>query len=109
MEDLRDILAGNLRKNRRRLGITQPKLAEMADLSTHYIAMIELSRKFPTPEVLSRLARALGIAPHELFAVPASPETAIERLHKEILNDIKRVVGEAVEKAIAEQQHKGKK
>ena len=102
MEDLRDILANNLRENRRRLGISQPKLAEMADLSTHYVAMIEVSRKFPTPEVLARLAKALGIAPHELFAVPASPENALERLHQEVLNDIKQVVSEAVEKTVAE-------
>ena len=98
-----------LRENRRRLGISQPQLAEMADLSTHYIAMIETSRKFPTPEVLTRLAKALGIPPHELFAVPASPENALERLHKEVVIDIKQVVSEAVEKAIAEQYSSVKK
>jgi len=103
MEDLRDILSANLRENRRRLGISQPQLAEMADLSTHYVAMIETSRKFPTPEVLTRLAKALGILPHELFAVPASPETALERLHKEVVIDIKQIVSEAVGKAIAGQ------
>jgi transcriptional regulator with XRE-family HTH domain len=102
MEDLRDILAHNLRENRRRLGISQPKLAELANLSTHYVAMIEVSRKFPTPEVLARLATALGIAPHGLFAVPVSPEDTLERLHQEVLHDIKQVVSEAVEKAIAE-------
>jgi transcriptional regulator with XRE-family HTH domain len=106
MEDLRDILAANLKKNRRRLGISQPQLAETADLSTHYVAMIETSRKFPTPEVLARLAKALGIPPHELFAVSVSPETALERLHKEVIIDIKQVVSETVEKAIAEQCEK---
>ena len=103
MEDLRVILASNLRNNRRRLDITQPELAEMADLSTHYVAMIELTRKFPTPEVLERLAKALGIAAHELFTVPPSPENALERLRMEVLHDIKQTVSEAVEKAVAEQ------
>ena len=103
VEDLRDILARNLRENRRKLDISQPKLAEMADLSTHYVAMIETSRKFPTPEVLTRLAKALDIPPHELFAVPVSPEAALERLHKEVLVDIKQVVSEAVERAVADQ------
>ncbi|MCL1814453.1 MAG: helix-turn-helix transcriptional regulator [Treponema sp.] len=103
MEDLRDILADNLRKNRRRLDISQPRLAKMADLSAHYISMIETSRKFPTPEVLARLARALGIAAHELFAAPVSPENTLEKLHQEVLRDIKRVVSEAVEKAVGEQ------
>jgi transcriptional regulator with XRE-family HTH domain len=101
MEDLRDILATNLRENRRKLDISQPKLAELADLSTHYVAMIETSRKFPTPEVLTRLAKALGIPPHELFAVPVSPETALERLHHEVIVDIRQTVTEAIEKSIA--------
>ena len=102
MDNIREILAKNLRENRQRLNISQPKLAELANLSTHYVASIETSRKFPTPEVLERLAVALGIETHELFTVPASPENALERLHQEVLHDIKQVVGEAVEKAVAE-------
>ena len=103
MEDLRTILANNLRENRHRLDISQPKLAELANLSTHYVAMIELSRKFPSPEVLTRLATALGIAPHELFSVPATPENTLERLFQAVLHDIKQVVREAVEKTMVEQ------
>ena len=109
MENLREILAKNLRENRRKLSISQPKLAEMAGLSTHYIAMIELSRKFPTPEVIERLAAALGIAAHELFSVPLSPEGTLEKLHREILTDLRQMVGEAVEKAINEQYKSNKK
>jgi hypothetical protein len=48
----------------------------------------------------------LGIPPYELFAVSASPETALERLHKEVIIDIKQVVSETVEKAISEQCQK---
>jgi transcriptional regulator with XRE-family HTH domain len=102
MKNLREILAANLRENRRRLAMSQPELAELADLSTHYISMIEVSRKFPTPEVLERLAAALGIAPHELFAVPPTPEKAIERLHDEVVTSIKQVVADAVKSAIIE-------
>ena len=103
MESLREILARNLRENRRRLEISQPKLAELANLSTHYIAMIENSRKFPTPEVLERLAAALGVATHELFSVPPSAENALERLHKEVVSGIKQAVTESVKQAITEQ------
>jgi transcriptional regulator with XRE-family HTH domain len=109
MENIREILANNLRENRRRLGLSQPKFAELADLSTHYVCMIESGRKFPTPEVLGRIAVALGIEPHELFAAPPSPEWALERLHKEVITDIRavlanieNVVGKAVEKAVAD-------
>jgi len=103
MEIIREILAKNLRENRSRLNMSQPKLAELANLSTHYVASIETLRKFPTPDVLERLAKALGIASHELFLVATTPENALERLHYEVLTDIKNVVSEAVKIAITEQ------
>jgi len=103
MEAIREILAKNLRENRNRLKMSQPKLAELANLSTHYVASIETLRKFPTPDVLERLAKALGIASHELFLVSTTPEKALERLHYEVLTDIKKVVSEAVKSAVTEQ------
>ena len=102
MTSLRDILANNLKENRKRCGFSQAKLAEEADTSTQYIAMIEVSRKFPTPEMLDRLAKALGIETHELFIVKPSPEGAMEQLHDTLVGNIERVVSEAVEKAITE-------
>jgi transcriptional regulator with XRE-family HTH domain len=103
MKNIREILAKNLRENRRRLNISQPKLAELAGLSAHFVASIETTRKFPTPDVLERLAAALGIDSHELFTVPKSPEDALEKLHKEVITDIKQVLSEAVKMAVKEQ------
>ncbi|MCL2599700.1 MAG: helix-turn-helix domain-containing protein [Treponema sp.] len=105
MTNLRDILANNLRENRKKGGITQSKLAEKAGVSTQYIAMIELSRQFPTPEVLERIAGALGIEAHELFSVPPSPESSMERLHQDIIREVREVIAEVLEKALAD-KHK---
>jgi transcriptional regulator with XRE-family HTH domain len=99
---LREILANNLKENRRKCGISQAKLAEKAAISTQYIAMIELSRQFPSPEVLDRIAAALGIEAHELFAVLPSPENAMERLHKDIIKEIREVIVEVLEKALSD-------
>jgi transcriptional regulator with XRE-family HTH domain len=99
-QNIRDILAGNIKENRRKCGFSQEKLAEKAGISTPFVAMIEVSRKFPTPDVLERIAGALNIKTHQLFAVPASPEESMERLHESIVNDIERVVTEAVERAV---------
>ena len=107
MDNIREILAKNLRENRQRLNISQPKLAELANLSTHYIASIETSRKFPTPDVLERLAEALEIKSNELFSVSVSPERAIEELQQKVVKNIDQVVAEAVEKAVSA-QYKGK-
>ena len=102
MTSIRDILANNLKENRKRCGFSQAKLAEEADTSTQYIAMVEIARKFPTPKMLDRLAEALGIETYELFEVKPSPEDAMNRLHDTLAKNIERVVGEAVEKALAE-------
>jgi hypothetical protein len=65
--------------------------------------MIEVSRKFPTPEVLERLATALEIASHELFSVPPTAERAIEKLHHDVLISIKQEIRDAVKVAITEE------
>jgi transcriptional regulator with XRE-family HTH domain len=100
MESVRQTLAKNLKENRRKLGITQPALAERAGLSTHYLAMIEVSRQFPAADVLDRLAAALGLAPCELFSAPPSPEEAMVKLQQAILDNLDRTVENAVDKAL---------
>jgi len=64
--------------------------------------MIELSRQFPTPEVLQRIAVAFGIETHELFAVPLSYESSMERFHKDIIREIREVIVEVLEKTLAD-------
>jgi transcriptional regulator with XRE-family HTH domain len=101
-KNIRTILARNIKENRRKNGFSQEKLAEKAGISTPFVAMIEVSRKFPTPEVLDRIAGALNIETWQLFAVPPSPEDTMERLHQSIVKNIDVVVADAVRKAIVE-------
>ena len=108
MEKIREILAQNMKINRQKLGITQPELAERANISTNFIGMIEQKRKFPAPEMLERIAVALEIETTELFMTSASPQAELMKLHKEILSDLDRAIGEAVGKAIKEQYRDNK-
>jgi transcriptional regulator with XRE-family HTH domain len=101
MTGVREILAYNLKENRKKCGLSQAKLAEKANITTQYIAMIEVSRKFPTPEMLDRLATALEIETYQLFIVKPSPEDAMERLHDTLIGNIERVIAEAVQKSMA--------
>jgi len=89
MDNIREILAKNIRENRQRLNLSQPKLAELANLSTHYVASIETSRKFPSPDVIERLAAALRIETHELFAVSYSAKKELENLQNDIICEVK--------------------
>ena len=100
MANIREILAKNMRERRQSLGITQAELAERADISTNFVAMIELKHKFPSPEVLERIASALGMETSGLFAITASNEDTMEMLQQAILDNLDQAIEKAVDKAI---------
>jgi transcriptional regulator with XRE-family HTH domain len=60
-------LVRNLKRLRADLSLSQMDLAEKADISPGYVGEIEMGRKFPTPEVLERLADSLGVRPFRLL------------------------------------------
>ena len=116
MRKIRDILAENLKKTRRLRGLTQEQLAEKADVSSHYVAMVETRKTFPKPEMLERFAKTLGIEPYQLFAVENDPNEPNERLYKKIVTemkhmtlDIKQFVKETVRETINEECKNNKK
>jgi transcriptional regulator with XRE-family HTH domain len=88
-----------MKENRNRLGLSQARLAERSGISTQYIAMIELTRKFPTPEILERIASALEIDPPELFSIQIA-EAQIRKFKKAVLTDIENAVSSAVMQVI---------
>jgi transcriptional regulator with XRE-family HTH domain len=98
MSTLRHILALNIRERRYVLGLSQAKLAEAASIATAYVAMIELEKKFPSVEVLERIAKALNLDPTELFSKACYPKEAILELHKAISKDIEAVIKCHIEK-----------
>jgi transcriptional regulator with XRE-family HTH domain len=95
MTSLRTVLAFNMRDRRRILGLSQAKLAEKVDTSTNYIATIEAGKKFPTPEMLERIAGALEIDAPDLFStgefMPEKAET-VEKFQELVLTDMAKVL-----------------
>jgi transcriptional regulator with XRE-family HTH domain len=108
MASLREIFAKNLRKNRKRCGLSQEKLAEKADVSTHYIAVIELAKNFPAADVIERIARALDIDVHELFVSAHSIDDDLENNRQALFDGIRQIVEEAVDKTFTKWERKGK-
>ena len=100
MTNIRQLLAFNIKENRRKLGLSQAKLAEKAELSTQYLAMIELTHKFPSPEKLEQIALALEIDTPELFSMPPSVKIASLKLQRAIITDIEKAVEDNVQTAI---------
>jgi transcriptional regulator with XRE-family HTH domain len=100
MTDLRQLLAFNLKQKRCELGITQAKLAEKADVSTQYIAMIEIGRKFPSLEMLERLAIALKIDILDFFSPPPFSAESLKKLQKTILASLEKEITKSINKAV---------
>jgi transcriptional regulator with XRE-family HTH domain len=92
MTNLRQVLALNMKEKRSVLGLTQAKLAEKINTAPTYIAMIELEKKFPSVEMLERIASALLMDTIELFSVKSLPEDSLKNLHKAVLLDFEKVI-----------------
>jgi hypothetical protein len=56
--------------------------------------------------MIAAKAAALGIEAYELFAAQSSPENSVERLHKDILKEIREVIVEVLGKALVD-KHQG--
>jgi transcriptional regulator with XRE-family HTH domain len=88
-----------MKAQRQILGISQAELAGKVGTSTNYIALIETEKRFPKPEMLERIAVALGIDPPALFATEIRPLAEAETLAKaqrQILGDITNFVSNRI-------------
>jgi transcriptional regulator with XRE-family HTH domain len=90
MTNIRKLLALNIKAFRKEKGLSQSKLAEQIETATHYIAMIEGEKSFPSPEMIERIAIALGKDSADLFAI-----TPIQHEWREIiLVDIENLINQ---------------
>ncbi|MDR1287152.1 MAG: helix-turn-helix domain-containing protein [Treponema sp.] len=64
---LKDVFIVNLKKTRKEQRISQMKLAEMCNTAASYIGEIETGRKFPSVEMIEKIAKALNIEAYRLF------------------------------------------
>jgi transcriptional regulator with XRE-family HTH domain len=89
---LRKILVQNLRKIRKERGITQAALAEMCGTDTSYIGQIEIGKRFPSLELVEKMAQVLKIRPHLLFFTEADDDTdeKVLKKKKDTISDTKK-------------------
>jgi transcriptional regulator with XRE-family HTH domain len=67
MTDSRTLLAENIKRYRKALGLSQMALAERVDCSTTLIGNIEIKKRFPSAGNIDRIAHALGVQTADLF------------------------------------------
>jgi transcriptional regulator with XRE-family HTH domain len=80
MTNIKEHLGSNIRQYRLQLGISQAKLAEMVDIAPNYLGLVENGKKYPSAEMVERIAAALGKDTTDLFIL-----TPIEQNWKETI------------------------
>jgi transcriptional regulator with XRE-family HTH domain len=88
MTNIREVFALNLKKYRQARGWSQAKLAEKTGTSTQYIGMLEIRGKFPSSEMVHKLAAALCIDPTELFFKEIDPEITMKNSQRAAIEDL---------------------
>lgn len=68
MDDVRQRLAGNLRKLRTAKGLSQEAFADLAGIHRTYVSDLERGARNPTITVVEKLAQGLGVTASELIA-----------------------------------------
>lgn len=96
MTKVQECLALNIKKYRRMLNITQEQLAERAKSSTTYIGTIEIGQKFPSPQMIERIANALNVDSLKLF----QPSSNLGNGDKIDVYALKKTLMENIEKAV---------
>ena len=64
---LRQTFIGNMKEFRKKEGLSQMKLAELCNTSPTYIGEIEVGKKFPSIDMIEKIAAILRIKPYHFF------------------------------------------
>lgn len=65
--ELRRLFGGNLRELRRKRGLSQEALADIAGIDRTYVSSLERARYSASVDLIERLANALGVEAIEFF------------------------------------------
>ncbi|NLK45082.1 MAG: helix-turn-helix transcriptional regulator [Treponema sp.] len=101
--ELRAVFIENVKKYRRINKLSQMALAEKCGTSTSYIGEIEIGKKFPSVEMIQKIATALEIPPYKLFMeesdvyVANLPPQAKQELVSKLQKSIADIIYECVE------------
>ena len=96
MTNIKRLLGSNIRNYRINLGISQEKLAETVNMATNYLGLIENGKKFPSADMVERIAVALGKDSTDLFVITPIQhdwkKIILSKLDKVINDELKSIV-----------------
>jgi transcriptional regulator with XRE-family HTH domain len=111
---LKQVFIRNLKEFRKKEGISQMKLAEYCGTSASYIGEIEIGRKFPSTEMIEKIAKILRIEPYLFFKnmtgnsvltdienkKPRMPYSSKKQLQKQVKAHIKKQINQSTSETL---------
>lgn len=94
--DLRSVFIANVKKYRKEQNLSQMNLADKVGTSTSYLGEIEIGKKFPSVEMIQKIADALNIPPFKLFMT--EDDFYKKRFSKEESENLIQEISETVKK-----------
>jgi transcriptional regulator with XRE-family HTH domain len=91
---LKQVFIQNLREFRKKEGITQMKLAEYCNTAPSYIGDIEIGRRFPSLELIEKMADVLRIEPYYFFKkqTESNVDSETESIFPRLPNSMKKQI-----------------
>jgi transcriptional regulator with XRE-family HTH domain len=113
---LKQIFIQNLKEFRKKEGLSQMKLAEYCNTAHSYIGEIEAGRKFPSMDLIEKIALILKIEPYLFFksrtgnstlteiekANSKMPFSAKKQLQKQVKAHIKKQINQSTSKILTD-------
>ena len=105
---LKQVFVQNLKEFRKKEGYSQMKLAEYCNTTTSYIGHIETGLKFPSMDMIEKMAEILRIEPYLFFKNQKSQDTGNDteniypKLPVSMKNEINNEIDVSVSKVIKE-------
>ena len=107
MTNLKKLLGSNIKIYRNNCGLSQAKLAECAGTATNYIAAIESGRRFPSLNIMEKIAMSLKIDVPELFSITLIPICTVKQeLEEQIWKKINKELDVYIKKLVCEVKKK---
>ncbi|GHU62781.1 hypothetical protein FACS189445_5920 [Spirochaetia bacterium] len=94
-EDIKATLGKNIKVLRTRRGLSQADLAEKADMSITFLSTIERGIRFLQPDMMAKIANALGVELSQLFVTDLESGEGSELLNH-LTEDISKNVNLAM-------------
>ena len=100
---LKQVFIHNLKTLRKKERLSQVKFAEYCNTSSGYISEIEIGRKFPSTEMIERIAEVLKVEPYHLFRdwTKGDNETDNEKFYPFLPNAMKTEIKSQIELSIS--------